>query len=52
MKTTKRVIDNKKAAKTVFVIKKREPTKKEKLAAARRVRGLWACKDTSFFDQE
>lgn len=52
MKTVKKVVGNKKTTKTVFVIKKREPTKEEKLAAARRVRGLWAYKDTSFFDQE
>lgn len=52
MKTARRVVGNKKAAKTVFVIKKREPTKEEKLTAARRVRGMWAYKDTSFFDQE
>ncbi|MEW8960058.1 MAG: hypothetical protein AB2448_13350 [Moorella sp. (in: firmicutes)] len=51
MKIAKKVVGNKKAVKTVFVIKKKEPTKEEKLAAARRVRGLWAKKDTSFFDQ-
>jgi len=51
MKNIKRVIGNKKTTRAVFEIKKRRPTKEEKLAAARRVRGMWAFKDTSFFDK-
>ena len=56
MKSVKRVIGNSKTTRTVFDInfdiKKKKPTKEEKLAAARRVRGMWAFKDTSFFDKE